>query len=80
MTFLANFPLISYSNQKEDQDIRNRDGLSQIGDWDNEMARGFLPLDKEVEAFGEKMPEPKYMQASKENVDPAGDGGSDIEG
>ena len=33
------------------------DGFEEIGEWDNKMAHGMLPLDQECEAFGEKMPE-----------------------
>ena len=33
------------------------DGFEEIGEWDNSMAKGMLPLDRECEAFGEKMPE-----------------------
>lgn len=32
-----------------------RDG---IGEWNNEMAAGMMPLDQEVAAFGDVMPGP----------------------
>ncbi len=28
-----------------------------IDEWKNDMARGMMPLEQEMEAFGEKMPE-----------------------
>ena len=34
--------------------------MRQIDDWDNKLADGMLPLEKEAEAFGETTPEPKY--------------------
>ncbi len=40
-----------------------------IGDWSNEMAKDMMPLEQEMEAFGEKMPEAKYdKEACKENI------------
>ena len=42
-----------------------------IDQWDNKMADGMLPIHKEVEAFGETMPEAKYDKCEdKENADP----------
>ena len=40
--------------------------MRQVGDWNNKLADGMLPLEKEAEAFGEETPEPKYKQAEGE--------------
>ena len=51
------------------------DVFSGVNDWSNSMADGMLPLDQEMAAFGEKMPEPKYNcgDSQKENEDPDDD-------
>ena len=52
------------------------DGLNDIGMWDNSMADGMMTIQQEMEAFGEKMPEPKYdknVDYSKEAEDAAYD-------
>ncbi|ELU01505.1 hypothetical protein CAPTEDRAFT_173491 [Capitella teleta] len=51
------------------------DLFSGVHDWSNSMADGMLPLDQEMAAFGEKMPEPKYNcdDSQKENENPEDD-------
>ena len=42
--------------------------MNKIEEWDNQMAKDMLPLDKEAEAFGDKPPEAKFDKVeSKEN-------------
>ena len=36
--------------------------MYNVADWDNEMAKDMLPLDQEMEAFGEEMPKPKFTE------------------
>ncbi|KAK3101889.1 hypothetical protein FSP39_007078 [Pinctada imbricata] len=50
------FSKMAKENQAKESE-RPQDGFAEIGEWDNSMARGMLPLDRECEAFGEKMPE-----------------------
>lgn len=46
-----------FFKQKTEPDSSSvfRDG---IGEWNNEMAAGMMPLDQEVAAFGDVMPSP----------------------
>ena len=34
--------------------------FQSIGDWNNDLAKGMMSIEQEMEAFGEKMPEPQY--------------------
>jgi hypothetical protein len=55
--------------------ISSGDVFSGVNDWSNSMADGMLPLDQEMAAFDEKMPEPKYNcgDSQKENENPDDD-------
>lgn len=55
LSFVCNiYPVIPQFLQPQNCYV---DGFEEIGEWDNKMAHGMLPLDQECEAFGEKMPE-----------------------
>ena len=55
----------------EEERIRAWNAELNIDEWDNRLADGMLPIHKEVEAFGETMPEAKYdKEAEKENQKP----------
>ena len=54
---------VSLQKQKE-ADSHDSDMFTKVDDWDNSMADQYMTLQQEVEAFGEKMPEPQYNKAS----------------
>ena len=44
-------------------------GLNSIGEWSNELAKGFMPLDEEAAAFGEPMPERPHYNHTSSDID-----------
>lgn len=83
---MSKFHLYPPHNLQKEDFIRKQQGdvFSNVNDWNNELAKDFLPLEKEAEAFGEMVAGPKYNQeqqeADKENTDPTeGPNGSDVE-
>lgn len=60
---------------KADQQHQHIDVFSDIGEWNNEMAKDMMTLEQEMAAFGEQMPAPKYnsRQDGKENENPGSD-------
>ena len=53
------------------------ESLAEIGEWSNDMAKGMMTLEEEMEAFGEKMPAAQYdKNGDKENADPRREGRS----
>ena len=63
--------MLFYVLPQKDPNWRYDDTLSKIDYWSNDMAQGMMPLEEEMAAFGEVMPEPKYnKEACKENQDP----------
>ena len=50
--------------QAAEESKRAGEAMKNVGDWDNKLADGMLPLEKEAEAFGETTPEPQYNKPS----------------
>ena len=54
------------------EDIAEREKLDVVDPmdvWDNKMADGLMPLEQEVAAFGEKMPEASYKKENRDNTE-----------
>lgn len=69
-------PILSwfYMFQAEQQH-QHVDVFTDIGEWNNEMAKDMMTLEQEMAAFGEQMPAPKYnsKRDGKENENPGSD-------
>jgi len=44
----------------------NTDVFQNVNDWSNDMAKGMMSIQQEVEAFGETMPEPQYNKTPEQ--------------
>ena len=65
--------VVVFALQKETDVNGKKDVFSNIGDWNNDLAKDMMTLEQEMAAFGEQMPEPKYQyrkRDEKENENP----------
>jgi len=66
-TYAGMFEKFAEIDAKKNKGNEIENGLNKVGDWKNDMADGMLPLEQEVEAFGEKMPEAQYNKDESED-------------